>query len=171
MRSRRSVKIHSIVPGYASALTWLPQFGASGPSPHAEAGTGRSAADPGRAQARVGHGGDTVVVSRARWWSRGTGRGTRAAKYQCIQRPECDWLCHLCRSRLESEGAGPRNVPLAGSTSRTAHRGVANRRWVMSHTTCVLSVSGVSAHLADLVAGPAPVLGVSGRLPCPNESR
>jgi hypothetical protein len=42
--------------------------------------------------------------------------------------------------------AQPRRVPLVMrrwpvSTGRTAHRGVASRRWVMSHTTCVPGLS------------------------------
>ena len=34
-------------------------------------------------------------------------------------------------------GQAPRNAPLAGSTGRTAHRGVANHRWVMSQAAGV----------------------------------
>ncbi len=41
----------------------------------------------------------------------------------------------------------------------------------MSHTTCVSSVSGVSARLADLPVRLATVASVSARLPRPDESR
>jgi hypothetical protein len=45
------------------------------------------------------------------------------------------------------------------------------RRWVMSHTTCVFLVSGVSARLADPPVRSATVVSVSGGLPPPDESR
>ena len=40
-------------------------------------------------------------------------------------------------SACEARERAPRNAPLAGSTGRTAHRGVANHRWVMSQAAGV----------------------------------
>ena len=44
-------------------------------------------------------------------------------------------------------------------------------RWVMSRTTCIFPVFGVSVRLADLPLRSATVVSVSGRLPRPDESR
>jgi hypothetical protein len=43
--------------------------------------------------------------------------------------------------------------------------------WVMSRTTCIFLVFGVSVRLADLPLRSATVVSVSGRLPRPDESR
>jgi hypothetical protein len=115
-----------------------------------------------------------VDQARRASWSliRGTGHGTAGHEIPLQSAPSLQFVVLSVQVMLWEPGSKPlvmrRWVVLL---TILAHKGITDRRWVMSHTTCVLSVSGVSAHLADLVAGPAPVLGVSGRLPCPNESR